>query len=222
MQIVTGATQRLFAGAYVPVAHNGSHLPATKSSKRQAAGEVSNGNALLPVGAGPDRPRLPYAIEDGIFILGTTARKTLAWISTRPSALTTPAPSLQDHLPTAPTACRSPAWPGKRRSPSKKSSISLSPRWRRRPATSGNTCPLRLQNPELCPRYTLRMVKMSRLDPPRWMRERLRACGVRPINNIVDITNYVMLEYGHARLDFNYSKAAKSSSGPPGRMRLPS
>lgn len=52
-------------------------------------------------------------------------------------------------------------------------------------------------NPELCPRYVARAVKNVKIGPsPRWMRKRLRAAGVRPINNIVDITNYVMLELG--------------------------
>lgn len=52
-------------------------------------------------------------------------------------------------------------------------------------------------DPDLCRRYTARMVTNVKVGPsPKWMRQRLRACGVRPINNIVDITNYVMLEYG--------------------------
>lgn len=50
---------------------------------------------------------------------------------------------------------------------------------------------------ELCPRYCARMVKNIKLAPsPEWMQRRLAACGIRPINNIVDITNYVMEEYG--------------------------
>ena len=67
-------------------------------------------------------------------------------------------------------------------------------------------------DPELCPRYTARMVRNVKIAPsPKWMRERLRASGVRPINNIVDITNYVMLEYGqpmHA-FDYRYVKGGK-------------
>ena len=55
-----------------------------------------------------------------------------------------------------------------------------------------------IHNKELCPRYIAGVVKNVKIGmSPRWMRERLRASGVRPINNFVDITNYVMLEYGH-------------------------
>ncbi len=71
---------------------------------------------------------------------------------------------------------------------------------------------MEVRNPKLCRRYVARMIKNIKIAPsPRWMRERLRASGVRPINNLVDITNFVMLEYGqpmHA-FDYKYLKGHK-------------
>ena len=63
-----------------------------------------------------------------------------------------------------------------------------------------------VEDAELCPRYTARMVKNVKIAPsPEWMRERIRNAGMRPINNIVDITNYVMLEYGQPMHAFDFS-----------------
>ena len=63
-----------------------------------------------------------------------------------------------------------------------------------------------IEDPALCPRYTARMVKNVKIAPsPAWMRERIRNAGMRPINNLVDITNYVMLEYGQPMHAFDFS-----------------
>jgi len=62
-----------------------------------------------------------------------------------------------------------------------------------------------IRDADLCPRYSAAMAKNIKIAPsPRWMRDRLRAAGIRPINNIVDITNYVMLEYGQPMHAFDY------------------
>ena len=66
-----------------------------------------------------------------------------------------------------------------------------------------------VQDPDLCPRYIARVVKNIKFGPsPKWMQDRLRASGIRPINNLVDITNYVMEEYGQPMHAFDYDLIA--------------
>ena len=68
-----------------------------------------------------------------------------------------------------------------------------------------------VQAPDLCPRYTARLVRNIKVEPsPKWMQHRLGAAGIRPINNIVDITNFVMLEYGQPMHAFDFDKVAGS------------
>lgn len=66
-----------------------------------------------------------------------------------------------------------------------------------------------VEDKDLCPRYTARMVKNIKLAPsPKWMQRRLASAGIRPINNIVDITNYVMEEYGQPMHAYDYDTIA--------------
>ena len=64
-----------------------------------------------------------------------------------------------------------------------------------------------IADPDLCPRYCASLISGIKIgDSPGWLKERLTACGMRPINNIVDVTNYVMLEYGQPLHGFDYDK----------------
>ncbi len=64
---------------------------------------------------------------------------------------------------------------------------------------------VRIDEPALCPRYCASLISGVTIGPsPLWLQERLKACGMRPINNVVDVTNYVMLEYGQPLHAFDY------------------
>lgn len=68
---------------------------------------------------------------------------------------------------------------------------------------------VRVENTELCPRYCARVVKNIKIGPsPKWMQRRLASVGIRPINNLVDITNYVMEEYGQPMHAYDLSTIA--------------
>ena len=69
---------------------------------------------------------------------------------------------------------------------------------------------VRVQTPALCPRYAAKVIRSVRLGPsPLWMQDRLTAAGMRPLNVIVDITNYVMLEMGQPLHAFDYDRLAQ-------------
>lgn len=70
-----------------------------------------------------------------------------------------------------------------------------------------------IENTDLCPRYIARVATAVKVEPsPRWLQDRLVSCGVRPINNIVDISNYVMLEYGQPLHFFDLDKVLNGKS----------
>src|SRR5450759_1839813 len=75
---------------------------------------------------------------------------------------------------------------------------------------------VRLDDPDLCPRYTARVVKGVKIGPsPDWLRSTLEKVGIRSINNVVDVTNYVMLEIGQPLHAFDYHLIAKGRDGKP-------
>jgi phenylalanyl-tRNA synthetase beta chain len=74
----------------------------------------------------------------------------------------------------------------------------------------GNALPsvrVEIQAPEICGRFTARVIRGVKIQPsPQWLRDRLEACGVASINNVVDVSNYVMLELGHPLHAYDYDK----------------
>ncbi len=76
--------------------------------------------------------------------------------------------------------------------------------------TADSLCGVKILDPDKCPRYVARVIRGVRIGPsPGWMQRRLRAAGIRPINNIVDITNYVMLSLGQPLHGFDLDKLAE-------------
>lgn len=196
IQIVTGATN-VVVDALVPVALDNSTLPGGKKIKKgKLRGVVSNGMMCSLGELGLTKNDFPYAIEDGIFLieeeckLGQDIQSALGLNDTSVEfEITSNRPDCLSVIGLARETAATYRVPLNVKAPEVKG------------AQDGddihNYLKVDVENAELCPRYTARVVKNVKIGPsPRWMRERLRASGVRPINNLVDITNYVMLEYG--------------------------
>ncbi|SHH85740.1 phenylalanyl-tRNA synthetase beta subunit [Sporobacter termitidis DSM 10068] len=203
IQIVTGA-QNVRAGDLVPVAMHKSFLPGGKKiEKGKLRGLVSNGMLCSLGELGLDKHDFPYAEEDGIFILqedckpGDDIRPVIGAddsivefeiTNNRPDCLSVIGLARESAV-TFGTELHIPE-----------------PKVRGGSGDIAEQLAIEIENPDLCPRYTARMIKNIRIEPsPKWLRQRLRAAGVRPINNIVDITNYVMLEYGQPMHAFDYA-----------------
>ena len=202
VQIVTGAGN-LKVGDLVPAALHKSLLPGGKEIRKgKLRGVESNGMLCSLSELGLTKHDFPNAIEDGIMVLdeewptGTPIVRELGLddvsvdfeiTPNRPDCLSvrglgretaaTFGVPFMDHVPEV------------------------------KPGHGDVTDFLKvdIENADLCYRYVGAVVENVRVKPsPRWMRERLRLCGVLPINNLVDITNYVMLEYGQPMHCFDY------------------
>ncbi|NCB73787.1 MAG: phenylalanine--tRNA ligase subunit beta [Clostridia bacterium] len=201
--IVTGA-QNISKDDLVPVAVDGSTLPGGITIHTGALRGVESQGMLCSLKElGLDIHDYPYAIENGIFILQEpckTGDDIKAVLGLNDSVIEFEITSNRpDCLSVIGLARESAATFG--------TELSL-----HKPHVSGGAgdisdfLQVEIEDSKLCPRYTAKMVKNIKIAPsPAWMRRRLRASGVRPINNIVDITNYVMLEYGQPMHAFDYS-----------------
>ena len=203
LQIVTGA-QNVNIGDLVPVALDGSTLPGGKEIRTgKLRGELSEGMLCSLSELGLEQRDFPYAIEDGIFILeedcvpGDDIREVCG---------------LNDSVVEFEITNNRPDCLSVRGLARESACTFHTPLTFAEPTvTAGHgdiheKLSVEIKDAELCPRYTARMVKNIKIAPsPKWMRRRLRASGVRPINNIVDITNYVMLEYGQPMHAFDYA-----------------
>lgn len=196
IQIVTGA-QNLKAGDIVPVAMDNSYVAGGHHIKKGKLRGVESNGMLCSLGElGLTAHDFPYAVEDGIFVLGDDCNLTLGKDIHEAIGLNDVITEFEitsnraDCLSITGLAREAAATFG---AELKMPEISVK-------NTHGDVndfLKVEIKDPDLCYRYAGAVVENVRIKPsPRWMRERLRACGVRPINNIVDITNYVMLELG--------------------------
>ena len=90
--------------------------------------------------------------------------------------------------------------------------IFTSPRPEEAAAKASDAVKVEIQSPELCGRYTARVIRGMKIQPsPKWLKDRLEASGVASISNVVDVTNYVMLELGNPLHAFDYDKVRDHS-----------
>ncbi len=203
VQIVTGA-QNVKVGDLVPAALHNSWLPGgVHITKGKLRGVKSNGMLCGLQELGLTLGDFPYAIEDGIFIIeedcrvGDDINTVIGNDDTVVDfEITNNRPDCYSVIGLAREAAAAFNIPMRHHTPVVHGSDA---------GSIFEKLDVEVPADTLCSRYTARMVTNVRIGPsPRWLRQRLRANGVRPINNIVDITNYVMLEYGQPMHAFDY------------------
>lgn len=215
VQIVTGATN-VFEGAKIPVVLDGGRVAGShdgkiteggiKIKKGKLRGVESFGMMCSIEELGSTTDLYPDAAEDGIYILKEDApvgEDAIAYLGFRDANFEYEVTSnrvdcfgIIGIAREAAATFRKPFYP---------------------PAIThtGNNedvhdyIQVEVKDNELCPRYCARVVKNVKIAPsPEWMQRRLAACGIRPINNLVDITNYVMEEYGQPMHAYDLSTLA--------------
>lgn len=207
VQIVTGA-QNVQAGDLVPAALHNSWLPGgVHITKGKLRGENSNGMLCSLQELNLTIGDFPYAIEDGIWIIqedckpGDDINTVIGNDDTVVDfEITNNRPDCYSIIGLARESAAAFGAKMKHHEPVVHGSDA---------GSMFDMLEVEVPATELCNRYSSRMVANVKIAPsPKWLRDRLRANGVRPINNIVDITNYVMLEYGQPMHAFDYRYVA--------------
>jgi len=203
VQIVTGA-QNVRVGDLVPAALHNSWLPGNiHITKGKLRGEPSNGMLCSLKELNLTLGDFPYAIEDGIWIIeedckpGDDINTVIGNDDTVVDfEITNNRPDCYSIMGLARESAAAFGQKVRHHEPVVKGSDA---------GSMYEMLDVEVPAENLCNRYSSRMVTNVKIAPsPKWMRDRLRANGVRPINNIVDITNYVMLEYGQPMHAFDY------------------
>ncbi len=201
LTIITSATN-VFEGAHVPVAVSGSTIAdGTVMHDTEFRGINSQGMFCSVEELGMHTDLFPKHVTDGIYILpntiapGTVLRSEL-WIDDE---------IIDIELTANRGDCQSVY--GIAREAAAAQGIDVKPLSANAPVGEGDVSDyLSVEvESELCPRYTGRVFRVNKIEPsPLWMQLKLHNSGVRPINNIVDVTNYVMLELGQPLHAFDY------------------
>ena len=204
VQIVTGA-QNVHEGDLVPAALHNSWLPGgVHITKGKLRGEVSNGMLCSFAELGLTQNDLPGVYADGIWILNDedcTVGEDINLVIGNDDTIvdfeiTNNRPDCYSIIGLAREAAAAFGKTMNHHEPVVKGSDA---------GSIFEHLDVEVPATNLCNRYSSRMVANVKIGPsPKWLRQRLRANGVRPINNIVDITNYVMLEYGQPMHAFDY------------------
>ena len=204
VQIVTGA-QNVHQGDLVPTALHNSWLPGgVHITKGKLRGELSNGMLCSFAELGLTQNDFPDAYADGIWILNdedcTVGQDINLVIGNDDTVvdfeITNNRPDCYSIIGLARESAAAFGRKMRHHEPQVKGSDA---------GDIYDYLDVEVPADSLCNRYSSRMVANVKIAPsPKWLRQRLRANGVRPINNIVDITNYVMLEYGQPMHAFDY------------------
>ncbi|ERM92219.1 phenylalanyl-tRNA synthetase subunit beta [Caldanaerobacter subterraneus subsp. yonseiensis KB-1] len=201
LQIVTGA-ENIKVGAYIPVALHGATLPGGVKIKRsKLRGVESEGMMCSAEELGLDESLLPEYQRNGIFIL-----PPLPLGMDINEALQLKDDVLEFEITPNRPDCLSVVGIARETAATFRKSFRM-PEIRVTEVEEPNPARVTIEAPDLCYRYVARVVKNVKIGPsPIWMQVRLLKAGIRPINNVVDVTNYVMLELGQPLHAFDLDK----------------